>query len=169
MDEQTSDKTPKWLGRIPKWLNDGASFVAALLGILIAWQTFKLNSEIDRLNESIEASSLIGELIGSLTSEDLKQDIALLTLDYALTSDPNETNNARENRHKKLVAEISASLLNNRNLSVEEGSDTLARSRQTDRSFQLVTGTSRPQPTVRAMGRFKRGRLPSQSDSRRQS
>ena len=126
MAGDNSEDKKGWLQR----LNDGASLIAAVIGIIIALQTMRLNNEIDQLNENIEASTLISDLIGSLTSEDVKQDIALLALDNALTSDPEETDVARGNRHKKLVAEIAASLLNNQPSSVAEGEDVAALSRQ---------------------------------------
>lgn len=126
MADDAGDDKKNWL----QWLNDGTSFIAAIIGILIAVQTIRLNNEIDRLNENIEASTLVSDLIGSLTAADIKQDIALLALDNALTSDPDEDEVTRTHRHKKLIAEIAASLLNNRTLSLAEGEDVIARSRQ---------------------------------------
>ncbi|NER79544.1 MAG: hypothetical protein F6K42_08165 [Leptolyngbya sp. SIO1D8] len=143
-----SDKEEKkgWL----EWLNDCASLIAAVIGILIAFQTMRINNEIDQLNENIEASSLISDLIGSLTAEDVKQDIALLALDSALTSDPKEDDAQRVNRHKKLVAEIAASLLNNQTLSVAEGEDGNALSRQireeADTAWKILERLSQEPP-----------------------
>lgn len=122
-DDNNQDNKPLGL------FNTIISSVAAVLGLIISWQTISLNNEIDRLNENIEASSLIGDLIGSLTSDAAKQDIALLALDNALSSDSDESRDAREERHKELVAKIASNLLN-RSLSVTEGEDGASLSRQ---------------------------------------
>lgn len=129
------DDRKHWL----EWLNNGASLVAALIGILIAVQTIRLNNEIDRLNENIEASSLISDLIGALTSEDVKQDIALLALDNALTSNPEEDKADRANRYKKLVAEIAASLLNQA-LRIDAGEDGASLSKQIQEESRTARG-----------------------------
>jgi hypothetical protein len=103
-------------------LNIVVSTAAAIFGIVVTIQTINLNREVDRLNENIEASSLVGDLIGSLTSDSAKQDIALLALDNALSSDSDESQEDREERYKILVAKIATNLLN-RSLSVTEGED----------------------------------------------
>lgn len=105
------------------------STAAAIFGIVVTIQTIILNREIDRLNENIEASSLVGDLIGSLTSDSAKQDIALLALDNALSSDSDESQEAREERYKILVAKIATNLLN-RSLSVTQGEDGASLSRK---------------------------------------
>jgi hypothetical protein len=92
--------------------NNLASAIAALCGVFVFFQNQFLKQEIDRLRENIEASSLVGELIGSLTSDTAKQDIALLALDNALTSNSKESQEKREERYKELVAKIASNLLN---------------------------------------------------------
>lgn len=93
-------------------LNNLASAVAALCGVFVFFQNQFLRQEIDRLTENIDASSLVGDLIGSLTSDKAKQDIALLALDNALASDSAESQERREERYKELVAKIASNLLN---------------------------------------------------------
>ncbi|NET48223.1 MAG: hypothetical protein F6K09_05765, partial [Merismopedia sp. SIO2A8] len=92
-------------------LNSGASFLAAALGVWITFQTFLLGSEVDRLKENVDTSSLVGELIASLTAEDQKQDIALLALEHALTDELDDER--QSDRNKELVAEIAAKILEN--------------------------------------------------------
>ena len=110
-------------------LNILVTILVTVFGGLISWQTFNLNAKVDRLNENIEASSLVGELIDSLTSDDAKQDIALLALDNALSSESDESIEMREERYKELVAKIARNLLN-RSLKISEGEDGASLGRQ---------------------------------------
>jgi hypothetical protein len=110
-------------------INILVTILVTVFGGLISWQTFKLNAKVDRLNENIEASSLVGDLIESLTSDTAKQDIALLALDNALSSEADESVEVREERYKELVAKIARNLLN-RSLSVSEGEDGASLGRQ---------------------------------------
>lgn len=102
-----NDQKKDWLD----WANGCVSLIAACLGAFITYQNIQLSKEVDRLTENLKASSLVGDLINSLTSRDTKRDIALLALDNALASESEVSIEEREQRHKLLVAKIAARLL----------------------------------------------------------
>ncbi len=102
-----NDRKKDWLD----WANGCVSLIAACLGAFITYQNIQLSNEVDRLSENLRASSLVGDLINSLTSRDTKRDIALLALDNALGSESEVSIEEREQRHKLLIAKIAARLL----------------------------------------------------------
>jgi hypothetical protein len=126
-DEKKDDKKT-----FPAWLNDSVSLIAALAGLFVTWQTIQINQRIDRLQENVETSKFVGELIGSLTAQDTKQDIALLALDNALASDTREDVQKRLDRNKRLVAQIADRLLNNPRKTLEPPEDVTPRSNEID-------------------------------------
>ncbi len=103
----TDNREKDWLD----WANGSVSLIAACLGAFITYQNIQLSDEVDQLSANLSASSLVGDLINSLTSKDAKRDIALLALHNALGSESEVSVEEREERHKLLVAKIASRLL----------------------------------------------------------
>lgn len=131
-DEKKDDKKT-----FPAWLNDSVSLIAALAGLFVTWQTIQINQRIDHLQENVETSKFVGELIGPLTDQKSKQDIALLALYNALASDPREDGNKRLERNKKLVAQVANRLLNNL-LTPQQNQDVLSQTNESKKQGETA-------------------------------